>query len=66
MVAYFVLFAVVHSLLADPRFKSLARSVLGIAFDRWQRLAYNLLAFFMMLPFLNILMFLPGSWCKGE
>ncbi|MCX6676442.1 MAG: hypothetical protein NTU95_00665 [Methanothrix sp.] len=45
MGAYFVLFAVVHSLLADPRFKRRARGALGIAFDRWQRLAYNLLAF---------------------
>ena len=59
MGAYFVLFAVVHSLLVDPWFKSLARGALGIAFDRWQRLAYNLLALLMMLPFLYILVFLP-------
>jgi len=57
--AYFVLFVIVHSLLADPRFKRRARSVLGKAFDRWQRLAYNLLALFMMLPFLTIMIFLP-------
>ncbi|MEI8003335.1 MAG: hypothetical protein WCG94_03265, partial [Methanothrix sp.] len=59
MGAYFVLFAIVHSYLADPRFKGLARGALGIAFDRWQRLAYNLLALLMMLPFLIILIFLP-------
>jgi protein-S-isoprenylcysteine O-methyltransferase Ste14 len=59
MVAYFVLFALVHSFLADPKFKSRARGALGIAFDRWQRLAYNLLALSMMLPFLLIMIFLP-------
>lgn len=59
MVAYFVLFAMVHSLLADPRFKMWARSALGNAFDRWQRLAYNLLALLMIMPFLIILIFLP-------
>jgi protein-S-isoprenylcysteine O-methyltransferase Ste14 len=59
MGAYFVLFAVVHSLLADPRFKSRAKKAIGNSFDRWQRLAYNLLALLMMLPFLNILIFLP-------
>jgi protein-S-isoprenylcysteine O-methyltransferase Ste14 len=59
MGAYFVFFAIVHSLLADPRFKSWARNVLGKAFDRWQRLAYNLLAMLMVLPFLFIMVFLP-------
>ena len=59
MVAYFLLFALVHSLLADPRFKSQARGALGNAFDRWQRLAYNLLALLMILPFLFIMIFLP-------
>ncbi len=59
MGAYFVLFAMVHSFLADPRFKSWAEKAPGIAFDRWQRLAYNLLALSMMLPFLVIMIFLP-------
>ncbi len=59
MVAYFVLFAVLHSLLADPRFKSRAKKVFGETFDRWQRLAYVLLALLMVLPFLYILIFLP-------
>ena len=59
MGAYFVLFAVVHSLLADPRFKSRAKKAIGNSFDRWQRLAYNLLALLMMLPFLFIMIFLP-------
>jgi len=60
MAAYFVPFAIVHSLLADPAFKRRARRALGNAFDRWQRLAYNLLALLMILPFLFILIFLPG------
>jgi len=60
MAAYFVLFALVHSLLADPRVKSRARRALGGGFDRWSRLAFNLLAGLMVLPFFYILIFLPG------
>ena len=59
--AYFLLFAPLHSLLADPAFKSWARRAIGPAFDSWQRLAYNLLALIMILPFLFILLFLPGK-----
>lgn len=59
MGAYFALFAIVHSFLTDPRFKRRARGALGKDFDRWQRLAYNLLALLMMLPFLFIMIFLP-------
>ena len=55
-----MLFAMVHSLLADPRFKRWARGMLSKAFDRWQRLAFNLLALSMVLPFLYILIFLPN------
>jgi methanethiol S-methyltransferase len=61
MVAYFILFAIVHSLLADPGFKSQGKSMLVKAFDRWQKLIYNLLALLMMLPFLFILAFLPDK-----
>ena len=57
---YFLLFAPVHSLLADPAFKSWARRAIGPAFDSWQRLAYNLLALIMILPFIFILTLLPG------
>ncbi len=59
LAAYFVLFGVVHSILADPRFKNRARSALGTAFDRWSRLAFTLLALVMVLPFIYILVFLP-------
>jgi len=59
--AYFLLFALVHSLLADPAIKSRARNAIGPAFERWQRLAYNLLALIMILPFLFILLLLPDK-----
>jgi methanethiol S-methyltransferase len=72
MVAYFVFFALVHSILADPGFKNRAKKVFGKTFDRRQRLAYVLIALLMVLPFLYILIFLlnrtlyiipaPWSW----
>lgn len=58
--AYFLIFALVHSLLADQAFKGRARDIIGPAFDLWQRLAYNLLALIMVLPFFLILALLPG------
>lgn len=61
MAAYFILFGAVHSLLADPGFKNWARAALGWGYNHWQRLGYNLLAIFMMLPFISILIFLPGG-----
>jgi methanethiol S-methyltransferase len=57
----FAFFAIVHSLLADPRFKNRARISLGEAFDRWQRLAYTILAMLMMLPFIFIMAFMPDK-----
>ena len=59
MTAYFAFFAIVHSILADPRFKSRARKEFGEVFDRWQRLAFTALALIMILPFFYILIFLP-------
>jgi methanethiol S-methyltransferase len=59
LIVYFAFFALVHSLLADPRFKSRAGRFLGNAFDRWQRLAYTSLALIMMLPFYFIILFMP-------
>ncbi|VVB71839.1 Uncharacterised protein [uncultured archaeon] len=60
MTGYFVLFALVHSLLADPRFKSRAGRCMGGIFERWFRLAFVFLAIIMVLPFVYILAFLPG------
>lgn len=58
MVAYFVFFAAVHSLLADSMAKSTARRAIASA-DRWYRLAYVLLAIIMVLPFIYMLLFFP-------
>lgn len=59
MVAYFVIFGMVHSALADPRPKALASHILGEAADRWYRAAYIILALIMVAPFFYILAFLP-------
>lgn len=58
LAAYLVLFAAVHSLLADPRFKRWFRQR-SPGSDRWYRLAYVVLALAMVLPFLYILFLLP-------
>lgn len=57
--AYFLIFGLVHSLLADKDFKRRARRAFGASYDRWQRLAYNLLALIMTLPFFLIPILLP-------
>ena len=59
MIGYFLIFAALHSLLADPRFKRRARSALRDGMDRWYRLAYNVLALAMMLPFFYLLALIP-------
>jgi protein-S-isoprenylcysteine O-methyltransferase Ste14 len=60
MAAYFVIFSLIHSLLADHRIKSRAEQVLP-DMDRWYRLAYSILAALMVLPFFYILIFLPDE-----
>jgi protein-S-isoprenylcysteine O-methyltransferase Ste14 len=59
MAAYFAFFAIMHSILADPRFKGRAHKELGDVFDRWQRLAYTVLALIMILPFIYIFVYMP-------
>jgi protein-S-isoprenylcysteine O-methyltransferase Ste14 len=59
LTAYFIFFAVVHSLLADSRFKSWARRSVGKSFDRCSRLAFVILALIMVLPFFCILIRMP-------
>lgn len=61
MATYFLVFASVHSLLADPHFKRWAKQRSGSALDRWGRLAFNLLALIMLLPFIYILVYLPDE-----
>jgi protein-S-isoprenylcysteine O-methyltransferase Ste14 len=58
MIAYFVFFAAVHSLLADSAAKNTSRRAITSA-DRWYRLAFVLLAIIMVLPFFYILIFFP-------
>lgn len=59
MIAYFLFFGLSHSLLADLRAKRTIRRALGPAADKWYRLAYVVLAFVTVLPFLFILAFMP-------
>ena len=59
LAAYFAFFAIMHSILADPRFKTWAGKRFGNVFDRWQRLAYTVLALIMILPFIYIFVSLP-------
>jgi protein-S-isoprenylcysteine O-methyltransferase Ste14 len=48
-----------HSILADPRFKTWAGKRFSNVFDRWQRLAYIVLALIMILPFIYIFWLSP-------
>ena len=59
LAAYFAFFAIMHSILADPRFKTWAGKRFSNVFDRWQRLAYIVLALIMILPFIYIFISLP-------
>jgi methanethiol S-methyltransferase len=59
LAAYFVLFASVHSLLADMRAKSIARRAFGPAIDRWYRPAYVVISFLTLLPIIYILASTP-------
>lgn len=54
LACYFILFASVHSLLADYRTKSVARRLFPGS-ERWYRLAFILLAGVMVLPFIYLL-----------
>jgi protein-S-isoprenylcysteine O-methyltransferase Ste14 len=61
LIIYFIFFAIIHSVLADPHFKEKAKKSLGKSFDRWSRLAFILLALYMVLPFIYILIVIPGN-----
>jgi protein-S-isoprenylcysteine O-methyltransferase Ste14 len=56
---YFVLYAVIHSLLAGLPVKNWARRVFGPATDRWYRLFYNIFAVVTLLPYVVLLALLP-------
>jgi protein-S-isoprenylcysteine O-methyltransferase Ste14 len=61
LVIYFIFFAVVHSILADPRFKEKARRSMGTSFDRWSRLGFIMLALLMVLPFFYFVIAVPSK-----
>ncbi len=60
MAVYFIFFSAVHSLLADPAPKRMARGFFGAAADRWYRLAFTVLSLIIVLPFFYILLFWSG------
>lgn len=55
----FVIFAAVHSMLADMRAKSLARRVFGPAADHWYRPAYVAISFLTLIPAVYLLASAP-------
>jgi protein-S-isoprenylcysteine O-methyltransferase Ste14 len=57
--AYFLVWAVVHSLLASLRVKDWARQTLGAGVDRWYRLAYVVFATATSLPIFAMGALLP-------
>ena len=59
LAVYFVVWAVVHSLLASMRVKRWARERLGAGVDRWYRLAYVAFAVVTVLPTLVMVALLP-------
>jgi protein-S-isoprenylcysteine O-methyltransferase Ste14 len=58
---FFVIYAVVHSLLASFPVKQWARRIFGPGVERWYRLAYNLFAVLSLLPLLPLLALLPND-----
>jgi protein-S-isoprenylcysteine O-methyltransferase Ste14 len=59
MIAYFVIFGLIHSLLADLRAKRVVRRAIGQVSDRWYRLVYVIMSAVAVLPFFYILAFMP-------
>ncbi len=58
---FFVIYAVVHSLLASLGLKAWARRTFGPATDRWYRLAYNIFSAVTLLPLFPMLALLPDQ-----
>ncbi len=56
---YFIIYAVVHSLLAARPVKNWLHRRFGAGLERWYRLAYNIFAGVTFLPLLVLLPFLP-------
>ena len=61
LAVYFVLFGAVHSVLADKRAKKAAGRLTGLDIGVWYRPAYVVLSSIMVLPFIYILVAMPGK-----
>jgi len=57
----YVLYAIVHSILASPWAKGKSRVILGSLSDRWYRFAYNLLGGITFVPVLAVMAAFPGD-----
>ncbi len=58
---FFILYAVLHSLLASLPVKAWARRVFGPAADRWYRLVYNVVAVLTLAPLFPLLALWPDQ-----
>jgi len=59
LVAFLVIYALLHSLLASLSLKNKLRQMFGDDFDRWYRLIYNIVAGITFLPYFAIMALLP-------
>jgi protein-S-isoprenylcysteine O-methyltransferase Ste14 len=58
---FFVIYSVIHSLLAGLPVKNWMRRTFGPGVDRWYRLAYNIVAVVTLLPLFPLLALLPDE-----
>ena len=58
---FFIIYAVVHSLLASLTVKNWLRRAIGPSVDRWYRLFYNVMAVVTFLPLFPLLALLPDQ-----
>jgi len=61
LTAFFIIYAVLHSILAGHPFKNWIRNTFGPSADRWYRLVYNIIAVVTFLPIFPMLALLPDT-----
>lgn len=61
IILFFVVYAVVHSLLAGAAVKNRVRQMCGPGTDRWYRLAYNVFAIVTLLPIVPLIALMPDQ-----
>ena len=64
LTVFFIMWTLVHSLLASLPLKSWTRRVFGVGVDRWYRLVFNALAAITILPIFPMLA--TQAQIKGE